>query len=192
MEVGRQTDRVSLLVQSRVQPNWDALPLLYLLETGAERTNSDWKQIDLMLQGLKQGMRLTFRLRANPTRRVSARSAADDQQWHGKRVDLRREADQIEWLRRKGDAGGFKLLSVRVASSVPNLRIIPENKTIGWRLEKERPEQESKARLTFGSVVFEGELEITDADLLRRALERGIGPGKAYGFGLLSLAPPRG
>jgi CRISPR system Cascade subunit CasE len=32
-------------------------------------------------------------------------------------------------------------------------------------------------------------LEITDAERFRAALAAGIGPAKAYGFGLLSVAP---
>ena len=44
-------------------------------------------------------------------------------------------------------------------------------------------------RLTFGAVLFEGELEITNAEDFRNALTHGIGSGKAYGFGLLSIAP---
>jgi CRISPR system Cascade subunit CasE len=38
-------------------------------------------------------------------------------------------------------------------------------------------------------VVFEGRLRVTDAEAFRRALAAGIGSGKAFGFGLLSVAP---
>jgi CRISPR system Cascade subunit CasE len=40
-------------------------------------------------------------------------------------------------------------------------------------------------------VQFEGDLEVTDAAAFRAALAQGIGSGKAYGFGLLSIARPR-
>ena len=43
-------------------------------------------------------------------------------------------------------------------------------------------------RLSFGSVVFDGRLEVTDADSFREVLANGIGSGKAFGFGLLSVA----
>jgi CRISPR system Cascade subunit CasE len=39
------------------------------------------------------------------------------------------------------------------------------------------------------SVRYEGILEVTDPDRFRNTLLRGIGPGKAFGFGLLSVAP---
>jgi CRISPR system Cascade subunit CasE len=34
-------------------------------------------------------------------------------------------------------------------------------------------------------------LRITDEALFRQTLERGLGSGKAYGFGLMSVAPAR-
>jgi CRISPR system Cascade subunit CasE len=35
---------------------------------------------------------------------------------------------------------------------------------------------------------FDGLLEVADADLLRRTLVSGLGPAKAYGCGLMTLA----
>jgi len=43
--------------------------------------------------------------------------------------------------------------------------------------------------MTFGSVLFEGRLTIDDVEKFRETLAIGIGSGKAYGFGLLSIAP---
>jgi CRISPR system Cascade subunit CasE len=95
-------------------------------------------------------------------------------------VDLRREDEQIAWLERKGrEQCGFRLLRVQANSEVPNVRTQPEDRMTGQR---------GSDRLTFGSVLFEGELEITGIEQFRRALEFGIGSGKAYGFGLLSVA----
>jgi len=45
--------------------------------------------------------------------------------------------------------------------------------------------------MTFGAATFEGILEVTDAEKFRQSLKQGIGTGKAYGFGLLSVAPVR-
>jgi CRISPR system Cascade subunit CasE len=148
-------------------------------------------------------MRLCFRLRANPTRRISSQCAREkNQQAIGKRVEIRNEEEQIKWLQRKGEVirdqngvltgGGFRLLSVKVNAEVANVRATPEDKFFGWRVDKPDTKSESpgkKHRLTFGSVLFEGVLEITDAERLQKTLEAGIGSGKAYGFGLLSIAP---
>ncbi|MBI4518088.1 MAG: type I-E CRISPR-associated protein Cas6/Cse3/CasE [Deltaproteobacteria bacterium] len=39
------------------------------------------------------------------------------------------------------------------------------------------------------SALYEGILEVTDPDHFRGTIISGIGPGKAFGFGLLSFAP---
>ena len=41
------------------------------------------------------------------------------------------------------------------------------------------------------SALYEGILEVTDAEAFAKTLAAGIGPAKAYGFGLLSVAPIR-
>ena len=43
--------------------------------------------------------------------------------------------------------------------------------------------------MTHLAVRFDGLLRVTDAGDFRETLICGIGPGKAYGFGLLSIAP---
>ena len=42
------------------------------------------------------------------------------------------------------------------------------------------------------TVLFDGLLEVTDPGLFRQAIAVGIGPGKAFGCGLMSIAPHRG
>jgi CRISPR system Cascade subunit CasE len=176
VETGRG-GKVVLLVQSRVEPDWSRLPGGYLLEADG---NPACKPVSNHYTGLATGQRLLFRLLANPTKRVSAKNTEEDARWRGKRIDLRREEDQMAWLRRRGEAAGFRLLAARVNRDVPNVQAAPGPKTFGWR---------EKNRLSFGSALFNGELEITDAAAFRQALSDGVGSGKAYGFGLLSIAP---
>jgi CRISPR system Cascade subunit CasE len=49
--------------------------------------------------------------------------------------------------------------------------------------------ERKRSQLTFVSVLFEGRLRVTDPGKFRATLERGVGSAKAYGFGLLSIAP---
>ena len=42
-------------------------------------------------------------------------------------------------------------------------------------------------RVSLLAVTFEGTLEVTDAELFRQALCAGIGRGKAYGLGMLTV-----
>jgi CRISPR system Cascade subunit CasE len=52
-----------------------------------------------------------------------------------------------------------------------------------------RKKEGESARIQVQAVLFEGRLEVVDPEKARATLERGIGPGKALGLGLLSLAP---
>jgi len=115
---------------------------------------------------LPQGARLRFRLRANPTARRKIDGAAE-----GKRVGLTTEEDQRAWLIRKGEQGGFRPDGVIVIDEGQVKAAKPNGRT-----------------LTFRSVRFEGALEVTEPDRFREALQAGIGSGKAFGFGLLSVA----
>jgi CRISPR system Cascade subunit CasE len=168
-----------ILVQSRHHPDWSRLPADYL-----RMPATDPKPLDPLYAHIVPGQELIFRLRANPTRRISSRNTEQGERWRGKRVDLRREEDQIAWLARKGLRSGFTLLSVRAPADVSDVRVGLSNTLNGHK--------PAGGRLAFGSVVFEGRLRVTDAGAFREALEGGIGSGKAFGFGLLSIAPVRG
>lgn len=186
LETNARTGVTVILAQSGTEPDWSHLPTDYLLEV---ENNPSCKPIAAMYESLRQGTRLIFCLRANPTRRVSEKCTTERSGKAGKRVELYHEEDQIAWLQRKATAAGFRVLNLRLNADVPNVRARPENKLIGWR-SRDATENE-KRRLSFGSVLFDGELEITDATAFRQALAQGIGSGKAYGFGLLSIAPSR-
>lgn len=164
----------TLLVQSQSEPDWSHLPSGYLLEPATS------KPVLALYAGLQPSLRLRFRLRANPTMRVSKNNLTQQERWRGKRIELRSEEDRIAWLQRKADAAGFRLLSVEINPDVLNLQTATEAKTFG---------KHEKGRLSFGAAMFNGELEITDAEKFKQALADGIGSGKAYGFGLLSIAP---
>jgi CRISPR system Cascade subunit CasE len=179
-----------LLVQSRLRPGWQRLPDDYLL-TIARAPNPDSKDLTTAWEHLKAGTMLNFRLRANPTRKIETKSAADGMRRNGKRVELRTEDDQTKWLARKAAAGGFEIVSVRAAPAIPNVRITEEAKRSGSRPEPGASADRSASRVTFASVLFEGLLRVTDPDKFRLTLEQGLGSAKAYGFGLLSIAPHR-
>ena len=174
-----------LLVQSSAEPDWSRLPTAYLLDP-----HPLVKRIDSLYDTLVTGQKLRFCLRANPTRRISDRGATQPERWRGKRVDLRNEEDQLAWLTRKGEQAGFQLLSVHTQPNVVGFhsdRPIADVRTSGVndRVIGRHP----AGRLTFASVTFEGRLRITDPAAFREALTNGIGSGKAFGFGLLSIAP---
>lgn len=175
IDVDRASGIPTLLVQTAAPPDWTRMAEAGLLREPAPAP----KDLAAAYESIAVGQRLRFRLRANPTRRVN-RSHAGSDPLAGKRVELRDEASQREWLaERKAEPCGFRVRDLAVR---PGDALGP--KQGGWRREAE-----ARRKLTFATVVFDGVLEVTDAEKLRAALRQGIGPGKAYGFGLLSVAP---
>jgi len=154
-----------VLVQSDQEPLWGRLPTGYL---AAHQTKP--------LAGLafRAGQRLSFRLRANPTKRAG--KSTPDAHWIGKRVGLCREVDQEGWLSRKGEVGGFRV-------TPESFRLIPEGKVLA---------RKGGQSLQFQAVRFEGVLTVTDPERFLQTLRDGIGSAKGLGFGLLSVAPAEG
>lgn len=180
---------VRLLVQSAVAPEWSQLPVGYVGPAPDNgRGNPAVRRVDPEYEHIQSGMPLVFRLRANPTRRISAKNASQDARWHGKRVELRREDDQLAWLSRKGEQGGFRLIGVQVRPDVPDTLVTTLDKVRGKRPVRQ---DEKAMSLRFGAVLFEGHLEVTNREMFLKTLQSGIGSGKAFGFGLLSVASVR-
>jgi len=99
-----------------------------------------------------------FRLFANPT-------VTRD----GKRQGLMAEEAQLAWLARQGERHGFTVEAALVTGS---------------ELLRSRKQD---SRVSLLKVCFEGRLRVRDSAALAAALRAGIGPGKAFGCGLLSL-----
>ncbi len=154
---------VSVIVQSLLPPDWDRLKV----KEGYIKERNNPKNIELT--GLREGLLLQFRLRCRPSKRF-AKSGHKDQ---GKRRSLKDKEEIFEWLRRKAQESGFKVLDVAFDR-------------VYWFESKGGQEEKP-----LGAVQFDGVLIVTDPDKLRDAVRNGIGPQKAYGFGLLSLAPLR-
>jgi len=187
LDFNRQSGKAVLLVQSSVAPDWSFLNKDYAVEIDCKTVHEQYSKIE-------NGMRLLFRLQANPTKRIGQKYRHPDEQKREeftrkfrdeksrRRIALNKDEEKIEWLKRKGEDAGFRLADVQIKANVENVAAIAQSKIKSRRKDGESP-------MTFGSVVFEGVLEVTDAETLRDCIIRGIGSGKAYGFGLLSIAP---
>jgi CRISPR system Cascade subunit CasE len=181
--------RLALLVQSSEVPDWTKLPSGYLSVASAfedEGPNPAVRSIDAMLGAFAVGAELRFRLRANPTKKIDTKTGSDGKRRNGRRVPLRTEAERAAWLKRKGEQHGFRVLDVEQSGppTLSQLIDVTEGRAIGYR-PGSNPEQE---KMTFASTVFEGRLAVTNANAFRETVTNGIGSGKAFGFGLLSLA----
>ncbi|MAT97777.1 MAG: type I-E CRISPR-associated protein Cas6/Cse3/CasE [Anaerolineaceae bacterium] len=168
IEVDGRTGAILLLVQSTAKPDWSTLAEKdYLLPADpfSNLENPAVKQFSLPLQA---GQTLRFRLVANPTVKKKREGKKNSN-----RVPLVREERQLTWLQGKGEQHGFQPLQIATSAQA-------EHKS--WRKKGQPP-------LTLYTVQFDGRLQITDANKFTTAVQTGIGPAKAFGCGLLSLAP---
>jgi CRISPR system Cascade subunit CasE len=122
-----------------------------------------------------------FSLLANPTKKIVDPSKAKvirpdgrlERNKNSKRVPLIRREDLLAWLGRKAEAGGF-------AVQLDAVRTIPRGREYFFK---------PGARGVHYATEFQGALQVTDAARFRETFARGIGSAKAFGFGLLVLAP---
>lgn len=119
----------------------------------------DIPQVKSFNPALTAGQLLSFRLRANPTVRRE-----------GKRLGLYRAAERLAWLSRKATENGFSLLTAT-------------------EISERSPECQAKSnKAVFSAARFEGVLRVLDPENFSAALAGGIGAGKGFGFGLLSIS----
>lgn len=187
LDFDRRSGKAVLLVQSRVKPDWSFLGEGYAKEIKCKAVHEQYAAIE-------NGKMLLFRLQANPTKRIGQNYQHPDEkkreeftrkfrdEKNRRRISVNTDTERIEWLKRKGAGAGFRLAKVQIKTDVENVAAVAQSKIKSRRKAGEEA-------MTFGSVVFEGVLEITDAEKFQAALVSGIGSGKAYGFGLLSVAP---
>jgi CRISPR system Cascade subunit CasE len=154
----QEPDSLVVLVQSAIAPDWSRLPLNYLLEK-----ESDWKEVRWDASQFATGNLYQFRLKANPSKRDKET---------GKLLGMFRREDQLAWIERKASQHGFQSLGVDVIP-VPNL--------FGVKAQGTEP-------IRIHSVIFQGFLQVTDPVQFIRSIEEGIGRGRSYGCGLLSIA----
>lgn len=188
LDIDRRRGRAFLLVQSEYKPDWSFLPPDYADELETKAVGERYRAIE-------NGMRLIFRLQANPSKRIANRDTEAHERFKKnpnnprtrKRVELRTDKERTEWLVRQGESLGFQIARLKIEPAVRNVISAREEK-ISFE-KRENGAADKKHKVTYGSVVFEGVLTVSDADKFREALANGIGQGKAYGFGLLSVAP---
>jgi CRISPR system Cascade subunit CasE len=168
--IDHDVSRTVILVQSELMPDWDyafqnAWPLL-----------SAPPQAKEIAPRFSHGDSFRFRLFANPTLKKSVRSLGKK---NSPRVGLMKREDQIEWFKRRAKLNGFEC-------DWDSVSIESQGLTAGWKAR--RPEQDDSDIRLFGAQ-FDGLLKVDDVDHFENAVLTGVGPSKAFGFGLLSIAP---
>ncbi|MFJ6934777.1 type I-E CRISPR-associated protein Cas6/Cse3/CasE [Streptomyces sp. NPDC101132] len=151
----------TLLVQAAAPLTPENLPAGY--------GETDVKDLSPMFAALRPGLGVRYRITVNPAKRE--RLPLTQKNKRGSVVPLTGpEADQW-WVRRAADAG-LQLKSLLPAPQDPARRHGKNNPPLRHSL-----------------IRYDGTATVTDAEALSTALLAGIGRGKPYGAGLLTLAP---
>jgi CRISPR system Cascade subunit CasE len=170
--VDRDHQKAMLYVVSPRRPD-----LTHLVEqAGWPTIKPGWESRDYqpLLDRITAGQRWAFRLMANP---VHSRRNADSSP-RTQRFGHVTVAQQTAWLLARSDRLGFVV--PKGTHDEPDVAI--------QRREVLRFDRQGHT-VTLATAVFEGMLDVVDPDRLRQTLVAGVGSGKGYGCGLLTLAP---
>lgn len=155
----RSSRQAQVLMQSQRQPEHDS-PSARVLAKKAVQLN------------LTENRQLRFLLVANPIKTISDEQERLDNKGKVKkcRIPLINEEEQSAWLKRKlYDAALLGMVEIEKQS--------PLHFRKSGRPGKIQP------------YTFKGTLQVKNASTLEFLLQQGVGPAKAFGCGLLSLAP---
>ena len=153
VEQAQRQPYVTVLVQSQELPDWEKAERL-----SDPRYLCKLPEVRAVEPQVSAGLRLPFRLQANPTVKRD-----------GKRHAIYAEDELARWLQRKGEAHGFSVNPLDVRSV-----------KLGKQHGKKREQ-------TWHLVQFDGVLQVTATDTFVAGLRGGIGSAKAFGCGLLSV-----
>lgn len=152
-------------------------------QAGWATSPADMTDYSRFLGQLRRGQEWRFRLRANPVRSVKQEGGG-----RGKVLPHVTPAQQREWLKERSERLGFALAS---ASEEPGAEVLDVAVTDrGDRRFRRQSESGKVSTVTLRQAQFDGTLTVTDVESLQGALINGIGRGKGYGCGLLTLRRP--
>ncbi|SDH01939.1 CRISPR system Cascade subunit CasE [Sinosporangium album] len=162
----------------------DKPDLTHLVEQAGWPATGRWETQDYgpFLSRLASGDRWSFRLTANPVHSVRCK---DEQptKWTAHIGHLH----QMRWLLQRQERSGFTVLEKTAEKRVTPDRdqhelIVHDQRTLAFR------KSGNGKPVTLVTVTYDGLLEVTDPQALRRTLIQGLGRAKAYGCGLMTLA----
>ena len=129
------------------------------------------KDYSRILDHVVEGSRWRFKLAANP---ICYEPRPEGSKQRSKIYAPFADEKKMEWLENQSKKNGFSIDPDQVSIIGTERITILKN--------KHHP-------ATLQQVTFQGALTVTDPELFREALVSGIGRGKAYGMGLLTVAP---
>lgn len=172
---GRDGEKRDFL--SRIDEADDAYRVLILSATQPQKP--DWCPTDCFQSkevppAFFAHSRYRFSLLANPTKKEAKVGPEGKIIRTGRRIGIQKREELLAWMGRKAGSGGF------ILEGEP--RITPRPRSYFHN-------SKSKMNGVHHAVEFQGVLQVTDAALFATTVRTGIGSAKAFGFGLLALAP---
>ena len=167
-----------LLVQSHRRLALERLPA----RLGPDFGQTAERDLTPFLDKLTKGQELRYRLAAAPSKRLG--KSEKNAERLGKPAGSKARAytrplfgaDAEQWWRERADRYGLDLREVAVSGAAPALD----------------PGRGGRRNVRHHVSRFDGHATVTDPDALRQAVLEGVGRGKSFGCGLLSLAPVGG
>ena len=132
------------------------------IRLAAERDVTFW------LDSLKTGMHLSFQIETAPFKKV-----AEEGIKNSRRRAIVDPEERISWLERKAQQSGFVICTLLESKAE---RIVVNHSP------------DKGGRFFVDTFKYTGTLQITDGDSFQNTVKNGLGPGKAYGLGMLLLA----
>jgi CRISPR system Cascade subunit CasE len=165
--------QVALYIASPGKPD-----LTHLVEQAGWPTTDTWqtRPYDDFLDSLTNNQRWAFRITANPVRDGRMNKEAPDTQRFGN-VTVQQQAD---WLLNRSERCGFTIVDGHDGH---------RNLLVHRRMTHSFTRKHGEKPVTIQTATYDGVLQIDDVQALRHTLTSGLGHAKAYGCGLLTLAP---
>lgn len=165
--VDQDRERTLLYLVSPTAPDFAALAE----DAGWPTTErGEVKSYQPLLDTLGAGETWAFRLTANPTHYRQGKDG------RARRVGHVTVGHQEQWLHERADQLGFRVDD--------DALLVTGRSVQSFSRRSDGP----RGTVTLAVAQFDGRLEVTDPDKFRAALVNGIGPAKAYGCGLLTIA----
>lgn len=165
------TDRLSGQILYRTNMVRDKLCIYLYSQAPAEHIPANChiqqRDVKLWLDTMEAGQHWSFDLIAAPTKKIASEGSKNS-----RRRILREPGERQAWLERKAEHNGFVIIQAQ---------------------EQEQLHVSGRHHPDKGGVMYhdayhyQGVLQITDAEAFRKAMQTGIGPGKAYGFGMMMV-----
>ena len=145
-------------------------PIIEVLEKYGVKGTADSKNYEKLLDSIEDGMVAKFKVELNAAKSMPGNKAKR------KRGSIRPITfeESYEFFNEKALQNGFEVLG----------DLFIKDKSV-----KKMKKRSESVSVSLNSIIYEGALKVTDKDMFKKALVSGIGKKKAYGFGLLSIAP---